>query len=70
MAFTSHSKLLATLMGPIEVRGHGVAMLLYNSKGSFVSIPKANAKKNRNILLIKCVKLNFRKIVGMLVDEL
>ena len=43
MAFSSHPKVLATLMGPVEsqVLGHEEALLsLENYRGRFVFIPK------------------------------
>ena len=59
MAFSSHPKVLATLMGPAKVRGHEVALLsLENYRGRFVFIPKVSGdlffNNNRNVLVLKC----------------
>ena len=53
MAFSSHPKVLATLMGPAKVRGHEVALLsLENYRGRFVFIPKVSGDLFLTIIAI------------------
>ena len=71
MDFSSHPKLLAVLMGPIDqVRGNGVAVLsLENSKGPLSLYRNFQEtfffSSISNILVIKCMlRTQTSKIVG------
>ena len=60
--FSSHPKLSATLMGAVEIRGHGVAVhSLEDSRGIlslYGKLQKIFLNNNRNILVIKFEKHN------------